>query len=130
MTTKAKLIKEGEAFFTSVLTANEDLAIRLRELSLGITYDRDDDTFILTLGEPQEALTESLDGSRLYIRVDPETLKIVGIEIPDLTSRIGDDARVKIIWLAARRLAGPSTSADVPDASERLARELRELVAA
>lgn len=53
MTTKAKLIKEGEAFFQSVLKANEDLPIRLREVSPGITYDREDDTFILTLGEPR-----------------------------------------------------------------------------
>jgi len=134
MTTKAKLIREGEAFFKSVLNANEDLASRLRELSVCITYDRDGDTFILTLGEPQEALTESVDENRLYVRIDPATLKIVGIEIPDLTIRLGDDPVVKRIWLAARNMTGPSFSADIPEtgagAAERLAHELRELVAA
>ena len=75
MTIRPRLISEGEAFFRSVLEANEDLAARLRELSICIAYDRDDDTFLLTLAEPQEALTESLDDSRLYIRIDPDTLK-------------------------------------------------------
>jgi len=134
MTTKAKLVKEGEAFFKSVLQANEDLAARFRELSVYIAHDRDDDTFILTLGEPQEALTESLDGSRIYVRIDPDTLKIVGIEIPDLTTRLNDDPVVKSIWAAARTVAAPSISADVhepvAEASERLAKELRQLVEA
>ena len=134
MTTKAKLMKEGQAFLRNVLAANQDLAARLRELSISIVYDRDDDTFMLTLGEPQEALTESLDGSRIYIRVDPDTLKIVGIEIPDLSLRVHDAPAVTRIWLAARDVAGPTVAADVPqpvsEASERLAFELRELVAA
>lgn len=134
MTTKTKLMQEGQAFVKRVLDANHDLATRLRELSVSIAYDRDDDTFMLTLGEHQEALTESLGGSHLYIRIDPDTLKIVGIEIPDLTARIDDDPGVKRIWLAARNVAGPCTATDIPDtvteASERLERELRQLAAA
>ena len=132
MTTRAKLIRDGEAFFKSVLHANEDLAVRLRGLSISITYDRDDDTFMLTLGDHREALTESVDESRLYIRIDPDTLKIVGVEIPELTVRLGDDPVVKRIWLAARNLPGPCLAADsaAADAVERLAHELRELVAA
>lgn len=134
MTTTAKMVKEGDAFLKSVLQANEDLAARVRELSVGIVYDRDDEQFMLTLGETQEALTESLDGGRLYIRIDPDTLKIVGIEIPDLTARLNDDPAVRSIWAAARNVAGPSISADGPEsvaeASERLAKELRQLVVA
>lgn len=133
MTTKARLAKEGDAFLKSVLHANEDLAARFRELSVCIVYDRADDTFMLTLGEPREALTESLDGSRLYIRIDPDTLKIVGIEIPDFKERLSDDPAVKSIWAAARNVAGPSNSADasssVAEAGERLAKELRQLIA-
>ena len=133
MTTKARLVKEGETFLQRVLKANEDLETRLRNLSMCIAYDRDDDTFMLTLGQPAEALTESLDGGRLYVRIDPETLSIVGVEVPDLTLRLGDTPAVKSIWQAARDTLGPCASKEVRDpvkeASERLARELRRLLA-
>lgn len=134
MTTVADLEHEGDQSLDEVLRANQDLAVRLRELDPDIFYDREGDTFMVTLGEPQEALTESLAGGHLYIRVDPDTLKIVGIEILDLSARLADDPAVKRVWLAARNLAGPCNAADVPetvtDASERLTDALRQLAAA
>lgn len=134
MTTATRLAREGRTFLKNVLEENRDLTSRLQQLSVTIAYDRDDDTFLVTLGEPQEALTESLAGGHLYLRVDPESLKIMGIEIPDLTTRLADDARVKRVWLAARNIAGPCNATEVPetvaDASERLTHELSKLAAA
>lgn len=49
-----------------------------------------DDLFTLTLGEIQPAVTESVRNS-LYLRMDLQTWRIVGIEIPELSLRLNDD---------------------------------------
>lgn len=65
-----------------IIAANADLEERLRHLGVRVTYDDEFDIFLLAIGEPQEAMTEEVeDGHGLQIRVDPETLKIVGFEI-------------------------------------------------
>jgi hypothetical protein len=73
-----------------IIAANWDLQDRLATESLCVTYDRDEDMFLLSIGEPQEAITESAR-NRLYLRVDPDSLRIVGIEIPHVSRRLSDD---------------------------------------
>jgi hypothetical protein len=76
----AALEREHVAWLREIWAANNDLAERMA--ALGVTSDLDADTDILfvTIGPPQEALTESVD-DWLGLRVDPETLKIVGFEV-------------------------------------------------
>lgn len=45
-----------------------------------VEYDAEDDILYLTVGEPKESTTESLDNT-VYVRTDPETGALHGIEI-------------------------------------------------
>ena len=65
-----------------ILAANGDLEERIRSLAVTVTYDDEFDIFLLTLGEPQPAITEEMPGGHgLQLRLDPESLKIVGYEV-------------------------------------------------
>jgi len=70
---KAKATKE-------LLKANEDFDKRLRKSAITIAYDAEHDMLLVTIGNPQEAITEQID-DRLYARIDPDSLKIVGFTI-------------------------------------------------
>ena len=110
-----RLIHEHEESLWEVLRANDDLDVRLRTLSVGVFYDRDDDIFEVTLGDPQEAITESVR-NQLSIRLDPDTLEIVGLEIPNLSARIRDDPMLRQLWGLLLRIAGPASA--VPGETE------------
>ena len=63
-----------------IMAANADFDERAAALAVSVTYDEEFDIFLLTLGDPQEAITEEVrDG--LQMRLDPPSLKIVGFEI-------------------------------------------------
>ena len=80
---KAEALKSGQ-----ILAANSDLEERLGSLNVVVTYDAEFDIFLLSLGEPQPAITEEVSsGHGLQVRLDPETLKIVGFEILGFQSR-------------------------------------------
>lgn len=65
-----------------IVMANADLRERLERLDLRVSYDEEFDIFLLAIGDPQEAITEEIDdGHGLQLRLDPETLKIVGFEV-------------------------------------------------
>lgn len=49
---------------------------------LKISYDKDADTFYLSLGVPRRAICETLDNG-VVIRRDPKTNKIVGLTVID-----------------------------------------------
>jgi hypothetical protein len=117
-----RFVQEHAASLREVSAANRDLALRLTTLSVQVRHDRDDDTFVLTIGEPQEAITESVR-NRLFYRLDPDTLKIVGIEIPHVSARLAGDPTLASIL---RRLL-PLTALDSPQAAE-IARDLEELI--
>lgn len=71
-----------------ILAANSDLEERIRSLAVAITYDDEFDIFLVTLGEPQPAITEEIpEGHGLQFRLDPESLKIIGYEILSFRSR-------------------------------------------
>ncbi|MBM2811672.1 MAG: hypothetical protein HW416_2431 [Chloroflexi bacterium] len=118
------LIAKHVASVRTVIDANLDLQERLASLSLCVVHDREDDLFTLTIGEPQEAVTESVR-NRLYFRVDPDTLKIVGIEIPHVSARLNDDPLLEGFLRRFLPLAGPEQTPAI-----EAARELRELVKA
>ncbi|MBM3942069.1 MAG: DUF2283 domain-containing protein [SAR202 cluster bacterium] len=60
--------------------ANVDLADRIEAERVTLDYNPEADVLTITIGEPQVAITEPLFDDIMY-RVDPDTLKIVGIEI-------------------------------------------------
>lgn len=79
----------GEATIAEkIMVANADLRERLEALDLRVSYDEEFDIFLIAIGDPQEAITEEIDGAHgLQFRVDPETLKIVGFEIMGFRKR-------------------------------------------
>ncbi len=83
-----------------VVKANSDLSDRLSLEGVEFVYDEDGDTLFLTVGtKPRHALTEEVMGN-IQVRLDPESLKIVGAMILDF---MGD-------FLANNRLARKSFS--------------------
>lgn len=60
--------------------ANFDLAERVEAEEVTLDYNPEADVLTITIGEPRPAITEPLFDDIMY-RVDPDTLKIVGIEI-------------------------------------------------
>ena len=63
-----------------ILKANRDLKKRLGKSEFDIAYDSEHDILMVTIGLPQEAITEQM-GDQVFCRIDPETLKVVGFSI-------------------------------------------------
>lgn len=71
----------------AIAKANVDLSERLFEEGVSIAYDEDGDILFMTIGEGKEAISEQVvDG--IYVRIDPDTLKIVGCIIIGFVSDI------------------------------------------
>lgn len=67
--------------------ANIDLSERLFGEGVSVAYDEDGDTLFLTIGEGREAISEQVvDG--IYLRVEPNSLRIVGCVIVGFVSDI------------------------------------------
>jgi hypothetical protein len=81
--------KQHNDLLHAIFDANDDLPQRVASLSVATFYDREDDTLTVTFGDVQEALTESVR-NQFFLRVDPDSLKLVGIEIPHLSRRLKD----------------------------------------
>jgi hypothetical protein len=116
----------------AIVEANGDLAVRLAQLGVAADYNPDLDIFMLTIGPPAEALTESIDNS-IGVRVDPRTLKLVGLEILNLHGSMRNAAVACIVALVATILspqAVPRPEGVVIDLHERLAGGIRELLPA
>ena len=142
------LAQEHHEWLLHILAANQDLAERIQTLGVSVDYDEEDDALFITFGPPVEALTESLDGIT-YLRVDPDTLKIYGLEVWGFRMFVAQVAAGARLWWHAtetfiaglrKRLAGspkstaapkvPAEHVSLPVASERLAKDIRELVGA
>jgi len=119
-----KLVEEHIDSVKKIIASNLDLQDRLASGSLCVMYDRDEDLFLLTIGEPQEAVTESVR-NRLYFRVDPDSLRIVGIEIPHVSRRLKDDPLLSGFLRRFLPQASMESSSAVAAASD-----LRQLVSA
>ncbi len=74
------LEREHEAALERSVAANQDLPDRVRALGAMVYYDPEDDVLLLTVGKPAPAITETVDDF-LLLRLEPETWKIIGVEI-------------------------------------------------
>jgi len=67
------------ALINEIIAANQDFAERAANATLRVIFDSDEDLFIFELGGPQASMTESVHNT-IFLRVDPNTLKLNGIE--------------------------------------------------
>jgi len=68
-----------------LLEANRDYIDRMEREGLYLFYDATLDTLFVEFGGPKEALSEHTVDN-IMLRIDPETLRIVGYEILDFFS--------------------------------------------
>ena len=66
-----------------VKMANSSWRLRVRHELQDYQYDQDADILYIAYGKPREAFSMPLDNSEddIYLRIDPDTHEIVGIEI-------------------------------------------------
>ncbi|MHB8577780.1 MAG: hypothetical protein ACYDCQ_20910, partial [Dehalococcoidia bacterium] len=99
-------------------------------LGVRATYDHDDDLLSVVVGEPSAAITESIENG-LYIRIDPDSEKIVGFEVYDIRSHIiAEPIYLNVILdlLSLVSLRPADSTAEAADAPKRFAASFRELV--
>ena len=63
-----------------IIKANRDLKRRLSKSEFDLAYDAEHDILMVTIGVPQEAITEQIE-DHVFCRLDPDTLKVVGFSI-------------------------------------------------
>lgn len=129
----ANLAREHAEMIDAIFSANADLSERMATLSKELVYDPEDDYFAIVIGPPVEATTETI-ANTIAFRVEPDTLKIVGIEFYDFEKR---RQRTRSPWAAMLEYWAPVVEAlrageDPEEAMQALVegRGLRELVPA
>lgn len=65
-----------------LLEANRDYLERIERDGLRAVYDGTLDTLFIEIGGPKEGLSEHL-ADNVMLRIDPDTLQIIGLEILD-----------------------------------------------
>ena len=65
--------------------ANKDYLHRMKSQGVDIVYDAPLDTLFVEIGGPKEALSEHVVDN-IMVRVEPDTLEIVGVEILEFFS--------------------------------------------
>jgi uncharacterized protein YuzE len=132
-----QLRAEHRAFIERIVAANQNLADLLSREPLTLEWDAEGDILYLTLGKPRESTTENLTDCA-YIRVDPETLELHGLEFHYATEQLEEFPHLrKSLQAAARltktpldRLPPALAGEDVPADAATVAQSLRELVSA
>src|SRR5438105_2587790 len=105
-----RLAEEHQQSLDEVFRANGDLAARLKSQAVSLRYDPDDDVVILTIGERlAEGVYESVK-NRLFLRLDPDSLKIVEMEIPDASVQFRDDPNLGPLLQSCLPGAGRDTA--------------------
>lgn len=124
---------EREKIAALIVERNRDLGERVGQLGLTLTYDDAEDTLTLTIGKPQEAVTESVD-NRLFFRLDPETLAIVGIEVLNFRTLHKDRPDFLPLLIDLLQAAGAKLIVESPPSpaltDERLREDIKGLVPA
>src|SRR5438874_107101 len=82
-TSLADLQQQYDAAAAHLGAANHDFVDRVQILGATAYYDPEDDWFILSIGEPAEAVTIEVNDV-LNLRYDPSSWKIRAIEIPSV----------------------------------------------
>jgi uncharacterized protein YuzE len=114
-----------------LLEANSDLEQRIRTSEISAVFDLEDDLLAITFDKPQEALTLDVDGC-LFFRVDPDTYKIVGIEVWHAFERLSERGPVSRIAMRVLAAAGSRVSVVRPASTgtTNLVEDVRKLVSA
>lgn len=82
------LRREHAMWLLEILNANQDFEQRVSAAGgFTVEYDPADDLLMLTLGRPVDAATETF-GNVIAVRYDPDSLKIVGLEILGLRANM------------------------------------------
>ena len=68
-----------------LMEANRDYLDRIERKGLQAVYDARLDTLFIEIGGPEEALSEHLVDN-IMLRINPDTLQVVGLEILDFLS--------------------------------------------
>lgn len=123
--------KERRDAIDRFFEANNDLDERLPTFEVSTVLDLEDDLLAITFGKHQEALTLDTDGS-LCVRVDPDTYKIVGMEIWHAHQRLSEVGPVSRIMAWALTAAGPRLKVIGPTgtSSTNVVEDMRKLVSA
>jgi hypothetical protein len=127
----AAAARDHAALLAQIAAANLDLATRIQMLGVSVVYDDDIDILFCQFGPPTEALTETVN-DWLAVRVDPETLKVLGFELMSLRlPGSGDEpGLLPLILHAASAASSGNLAAEVTEAQTRLAGDLHTLLAA
>lgn len=136
----AEYERELDRFLSAFTRANANLAEGSEDDATGVAqqsvvdYDADDDIFMLWLDEPVPAGTVALGDTSVYLRVEPTSLRIVGMEVLNVRA-----------WIAAHQgdahgfprqverfieLYGPGTHTLAMGDAGKFAQGMRELVLA
>ena len=96
---KAGWERERKELFRHVQEANSDIVERIHALGLYFELDPEEDSVIVYLGETiRPAITETFDDDPIYVRLDPETYKIVGFEVLEFSKRLKESPVVKKLF--------------------------------
>jgi uncharacterized protein YuzE len=117
----AALEREHRDSLAAILNANQDLAERIQRLGVTADYDPSDDVLYISIGPSTAAVAESIDNT-IFLRVEPDTLKLASIEVWGVRSAAPTDSKVVALLLDLVHRAGAP-------APERLAADIRELIA-
>jgi hypothetical protein len=127
------LEREHTTRLAEIIDHNDDLATRIRQRGVAVDYNEDLDILVVMFGTPTgEVWTESV-GNRIGLHYEPETLKLVGVDILSARALLAEGIIAMCLFLHAVQATGaklhtapPVTAAEAP---ERLAADIRELVA-
>ena len=120
--------EQQAAWLQEIWAANPDLSERMRALGVSLEIDEEADAVFLTIGPPSEALTESVDDIFCF-RLEPETLKIVGVEIWGFSRELKRAARFLAHALQTAGAPVRTVPEGTANPNERLAEDIRQLVA-
>ena len=95
---------------------NPDPLGEMERLGFSLSYTREHDHLYVTFGEPREGMA-IFSGSVVLI-VDPETVELLGVEIPGFKEAIESGA-VGDEWALLARLIGDKAEIRVPPARKR-----------
>lgn len=108
-----------------------ELAARMEQAGVEVSYDEEDDTLALTIGAPEPAITESIDNT-VFLRLRPGTTEIVGLEVVGVRTLVAEHpetipALLRLLQAAPARFTPGTISS--PERQQRLVSGLRDLVA-
>lgn len=111
-----------------VMVKNPDFPRRLIAERENVNVSMVDNWFRLIIGEPEPAETVSLDDLLLF-RVDPQSARIVGLEIPDLEACAREMPGAMIFVLGLLMLASGQFEGEPSDAAALVEKGMRKVLA-